>query len=35
MVLLKDGQSIGRQIGALPAAQLKRWVAAALNRTGS
>lgn len=35
MVLLKDGQSIGRQIGALPAAQLKRWVAAALDRTRS
>lgn len=31
MVLLKDGKEIARQIGALPAAQLKRWVASKLD----
>ncbi len=31
MVLLRDGKQVGRQIGALPAAQLKRWVAANLK----
>ena len=35
MVLLKDGQTIGRQVGALPAAQLKRWLAAGLDRARS
>lgn len=31
MVLLRHGKAIGRQIGALPAAQLKRWVAGKLD----
>ena len=35
MVLLKDGQTIGRQVGALPAAQLKRWLSAGLDQARS
>ena len=35
MVLLKDGQTIGRQVGALPAAQLKRWLSTGLDRARS
>ncbi|MGB3954886.1 MAG: thioredoxin [Brooklawnia sp.] len=31
MVLLRNGRVIARQIGALPAARLKRWVADSLN----